>query len=269
MNIIGVEVFVAKILAHLSPPVVARMRFLNKDICARISAGPYARMFWRHESYQDFVSMVTWRKKKHIRYTVKWFWNIDQYMKFYNLAIPRTIRNCIYAKIIPKYAYGNVNSLQRKLPAKLVFALIEDLCTFDEVLKCDNNIMINYGFKSEIIPALLRKRKCDVMKYFRNYSNHQKDQFALLFKCYLNLPFSTEKVLEYCISKGVQFPFVLISAEVCANIQKGIWTWKEVVDYCIENRGGGETTIGIIITEGYGNMKFQEALALKFSDRVF
>lgn len=256
MDIIGVQLFVAKILAHLSPPDVARMRLLNKDICARISAGPYAQMFWRKESYQDFVFMLSCWKVDHVKQAAKWFWSIDQFMKLEWIRVfGSSVKNCFEAGIITN-PYTHIE--HNKSTIQLVFALIENLCTLDEVLECDHGVM-ERGFKSGIILNFLRKRKYNVMKYFLYNNNRQSLQYRRIFKNHKNFPFSVEEVLEYCMSRNTQFPFVLTCEEVCANIQKGIWIWKEIVDYCIENQDGGETTVGAII-EGYGNMKFQEIL---------
>jgi hypothetical protein len=264
MNIIGVQIFVAKILAHLSPPEVARIRLLNKDICARISAGTYAQMFWRHDSYQQFLHMLCVWQVNHVKQAAKWFCDIDQFMKFELIRRPRyhTVKMCIDAGIITRL-YPMLRN--KKLRIELVFALIENLCTLDEVVQCNNDLMMNYGFKSNIIPNLLRKRKYDVMKHFRDYSNHQKDKLALMFKIHNNYPFSVEEVLEYCISRDVKFPFVLIYTEVCANIQKGLWTWKEVIDHCIENQGEqGEITVGLLAEKDLEGLSFQEALVFYF-----
>ena len=72
------------------------------------------------------------------------------------------LRKCVTTKII-----SNDEGYDDSIPSiELIFALIENLCTLNELFYCNDNVM-QHGFKSGIILNILRKKKYDVMKYFR------------------------------------------------------------------------------------------------------
>jgi hypothetical protein len=264
MNIIGSDIFIIQIIARLSPREYAQMRVLNKKICADISR-KYAQILWRHKSYENFCFMLLPWEPKHVKQAAKWFWNIDQFIKLNYLYFNHRIDRCLEVNLFGGWnGWSSRYTVIDTLTINFVFALLENLCTFEEVLQCNAGV-IGTGFQRGTILNLLRKRKYDVMGYFKKFSHQNIEKWEDAFRFQEGLPFDLEEVLEYCISKWVDIPKILIkNKRVGWYIKKGIWNWKEVLDYCVH---GSENMISDIAESSLLNMmNFKDVVEAHIKD---
>jgi hypothetical protein len=258
MDIVGVPVLILNIFARLSPRDYAQMRPLDKKICAYIS-GKYARILWKHETYQDFVRMFSYWKPHHVKEAAKWFWNIGQYIKMDRVYLDRTIQHCMEENLFNGWTGWNTRYQPHYiLTTELIFALIENLCTSEEVLQCNSSVM-GWGFEYGIILNLLRKRKYDVIGYFKKYGGQNIEKWQKLLRRAYPASFDFEEVLEYCISKNTDLPNILMDKSVFGRMGNGGWNWKEVVDDCIEFKGG-ESVIRDIAESTQSNCNLKDAI---------
>jgi hypothetical protein len=156
----------AIIFAHLRPPEVARLRLLNKDICARISAGPYAQKFWHYPRYEIFVEVITnYHLPDSYRQSLaKGYWTIDQLQQVQRICVGGVYIE--HARLVEEGFINNPELLSFPFCMNMVFALVEKLCTV-EMITCGNPEIMEIIFSSnDVMIELLREGRQDILVYF-------------------------------------------------------------------------------------------------------
>jgi hypothetical protein len=156
----------AIIFAHLRPPEVARLRLLNKDICARISAGPYAQKFWHYPRYEIFVEVITnYHLPDSYRQSLaKGYWTIDQLQQVKRICYGGVIYWGLCCEKIIIDPEGALEFFP--FCENMVFALVEKLCTVEMMTRGNPKIMeIIFSF-NDVMLELLREGRQDILVYF-------------------------------------------------------------------------------------------------------
>lgn len=145
------------ILAHLMPRDCARMRLLNKKMCALISAGPFAQKYWGKD-YLDFrhdICSVDISKRKLF---LNGTWSAEMFYKILNMI--RDSRNGEDKIVLLFFQCPNFS-----------IGLVERLFTLNDINANISILWYRELLNSKYGMKLLRKKyiRLDILLYFLDH----------------------------------------------------------------------------------------------------